>query len=448
MTATTRPHETLPATEAYRAYLAARCDEVQAFPIDGLDRLGVPVWNASAWDAVSAHGVGYGETPAEAERSAFGEAVETMAAARWPAVAAPVELELREALAQGGVHPAALSLVAGTALGERDRLLWVEARTWPLGERRLLPLEAVVTSPSEFAAAAPAGWTPLFPPITNGLGAGAGGREGLERAVAHGLRELLQRDLNWSQFKALDTGRAVAADAVAPDLVARLRAAGVEPVLKHSGTAFGVHAFHCAGVDRDPALPAVARTATGEGADEDPRVAARKALLEFCSSRARKQFFFGGPGALGVAPPAYRDRVAALAPKAATELGWDLVERFDALLGDPAALERVVARITQVRETVPLPPPGTLDLGDAEVVVVPLTAPDEEAQVARVTVPGLEAEVLSHHRIGPRALARLRERLPEAVRADGAVDVALLERLAADFLPLYREPDRHGYASP
>jgi ribosomal protein S12 methylthiotransferase accessory factor len=436
---------TLPATEAYRAYLAARTDVVQAFAIDGLDRVGVPVWNVSAWGAPSAHGVGYGETPEEAERGACGEAVETLAAARWPRTAAPVALTVADAVARGGVHPAELSLVTGTRVAPDDRLLWVEAFTWPDREPRLLPLEAVVTSPGEFALAAGDARAPLFPPITNGMGAGAG--DDLARAVDHGLRELIQRDLNWSQFKALDTGRAVDAEAVAPDLVARLRAAGVEPVLKHSGTAFGVHGFHCAAVDHDPALPAVARTATGEGADEDPRVAARKALLECCSSRSRKQFFFGGEAALRVAPEDYRRRAAGTVNGAERELGWSLTERFDALLGDPQALARVVGRITQVRETVPMPPASTLDLAGLEVLVVPLTAEGDEAQVARVTVPGLEAEVLSHHRLGPRGLARLRERLPDAVRADGSVDTGLLERLAEDFLPLYREPDRHGYAA-
>ncbi len=435
------------ATTAYRAYLEARCDEVQAFPIDGLDRLGIPVWNVSAWGEVPAHGVGYGETPEEAERSAFGEAVETMAAATAPALQDALFLPLREGLElDGAVHPERLSLVAGTELDEDRMLFWVDGFTWPEREQRFLPLEAVATSPKEFTLGTINGLEPLFPPITNGMGAGAGGE--LERAVAHGLRELLQRDLNWSQFKALDTGRAVDAAAVAPDLVERLRAAGVEPVLKYSGAAFGVHAFHCAGVDRDPSLPAVARTATGEGADEDPRVAARKALLEFCSSRSRKQFFFGGPDALRVAPEAYRSRVTGVRNTAERELGWSLPERFDALLGDPLALDRVVGTITQVRETVPLPEPSTLDLADHEVIVVPLTEPGDEAQVARVTVPGLEAEVLSHHRIGPRALERLRERLPEALGADGTVDTGLLERLAEDFLPLYREPDLHGYTSP
>ena len=88
---------------------------------------------------------------------------------------------------------------------------------------------------------------------------------------------------------------------------------------------------------------AVARTATGEGADEDPRVAARKALLEFCSSRSRKQLFFGGEDALRVAPDAYRERVT-VGARAMREGRWDLTERFDALLGSPDQLAgRVMA---------------------------------------------------------------------------------------------------------
>jgi hypothetical protein len=152
----------------------------------------------------------------------------------------------------------------------------------------------------------------------------------------------------------------------------------------------------------------------------------------------------------------------------AVESGWDLTERFEALLGDPEAVERLVERITHVREEVPLPPayapgasPGLLAAAGLEVLVCDLTAPGEAACVARVTVPGLEAEVLSHHRIGPRALAALRLRLPHVVwdgasppgpdwaRAAGAwVDRGELRRLAAGFLPLYREPDRHAYVAP
>lgn len=454
----------LPAADTYRAYLRAHADLVESFPLTALDRTGVPVVSASAWGEPSAHGVGYGETAPEAERSALGEAVETLAAARFAARCAPEELTVGEAVARGGVHPDALSPVAGTHVDEDTPLLWLPARSWPAGEPRLLPLEAVVTCGAEYAQAAP-GREPLFPPITNGLGAAPADEP--DRAVRHGLMELVQRDVNWSQFKALDTGRAVDARAVVPELARRLAAAGVDVRLKYAGHAFGAHVFFAAAADADPGLAPVARTSTGEGADPDPVAAARKAVLELCSSRCRKQFFFGGEGALRVATDAYRAR-AEVRTAAAEESGWDLTERFQALLGDAEAVARLVERITHVREEVPLPPaypagasPGLLAAAGLEILVCELTEPGDPARVARVTVPGLEAEVLSHHRIGPRALAALRLRLPHVVwdgparpgagwaRAAGAwVDREELRRVAAGFLPLYREPDRHAYVAP
>jgi hypothetical protein len=56
-----------------------------------------------------------------------------------------------------------------------------------------------------------------------------------------------------------------------------------------------------------------------------------------------------------VASEDYRAR-AQVRTADAVESGWDLTERFEALLGDPGAVERLVARITHVREEVPLPP--------------------------------------------------------------------------------------------
>jgi len=408
--------------------------------------------------------VGYGPTRAEAERSALGEAVETLAAARFAGSIEPEQLTVGEAVRRAGIHPDRLSPVAGTRVDEATELLWLRARTWPSGKPRLLPLEAVVTCAAEFARAAP-GRDPLFPPITNGLGAAPAAEP--ERAVRHGLMELLQRDVNWSQFKALDTGRAVDARVAAPDLVARLAPAGIDVRLKYAGHAFGTHVFFAAAADADPRLPPVARTSTGEGADPDPLAAARKAILELCSSRCRKQFFFGGEDALRVASEDYRAR-AQVRTDQAVESGWDLTERFEALLGDPRAVDALVERITHVRKRVPIPPahraeapPLLLAAAGLEVLVCDLSEPGDAAYVARVTVPGLEAEVLSHHRIGPRALAALRLRLPHAVwdgpdapgpgwaAAAGAwVDREELRRVAAGFLPLYREPDRHAYVAP
>jgi len=455
------------AIDAYRAFLERRSNELEVFPIDGLDRLGVPVWSASAWDdTVSAHGAGYGQTEMQAERGALGETVEGLAAALWASEARPRELLLKDARQLGATEPRALSPVAGTSVADDQPLLWIEALTWPEGRSRLLPLEAVVTSVAEFAIAARdfPHLAPVFPPITNGLGAGDG--EDLARAVGHGLNELLQRDLNWSQFKALDTGRSVDAAAIWPEGVRRLAERGVAIRLKYSGHAFGVHAFHCSGVDAQ--ATSLMRTATGEGADADPAVAALKAMLEFCSSRCRKRFSFGGQEALAVAPHVYVGRFRTPAGQGAQELGIDLAARFDSLLSDPDAVAEVSDRITRVVEMVPLPPAyapmrreAALAEAGHEILYVPMTEGGDEAQVAKVVVPGLEAEVLSHQRLGPRGIERLAARCPHAVhegpdspgpgwtRAFGVwVHTKWLAELASTFFPLYREPDRHAYEAP
>lgn len=438
---------------SYRDYLAST--DLQSFPLTRLDRVGVPVWSATCEPGEVLHGAGYGWEDHVAERSALGELAESLAALRWSRRTRPRRLALGDALRAGAVDPRTLSLPLGAELDDDRDVLWVEA-----DDGRLVPLEAVATNPGEFATAAGAhdDVPPLFVPITNGLGAGDAGR-----ARNHGLNELLQRHLNWSQFKALDSGRAVDADAVDPDLARRCRDAGLELVVKYSGHAFGVHAFHCAARDEDPRTPAIVRTATGEGADADPVVAARKAMLECCSSRVRKWFSFGGRTALAVAPVAYVERFADAEPKPFLEDGADLSERFAGLLADPAAVERVVRRITQVHETVPLPPafaPEDRDRLLDDVLVVTLTEPDDPVTVVKAIVPGLEAEVLSHHRVGAPAIEQLRARAPWAVfdgaadpgagwarSATGAwVDERWLDEVARDFLPLYREPGRHDFA--
>jgi YcaO-like protein with predicted kinase domain len=461
---------TTDAIGAYRAYLKPGAELVQIFAIDGLDRTGIAVCNATAWGEHSAQGIGYGDTPEQAMIGALGEATEGLAAARYATAATVRELTVTQAAREGGVHPARLSLVVGTELDDDARLLWVSARTWPGDEPRLLPLEAVTTNTSEFrrAAAAFGVHEPLFPPITNGLGAaGFGDRE---RAIRHGLHELLQRDLNWSQFKALDTGRFVDPRRVAPDLAQRAEVAGLQLRLKYAGSTLGVHSLHCSAVDGSTS--AIARTATGEGADPDPLTAGRKAILELCASRCRKHFFFGGEAALAIAPAEYRERARKIARSRDRELGWDLAARFDDLLRDPVALDAVIKRITHVSERVELPAAsaadvlaGALQNEGLEAIVADLTADEEPVHVVKVVVPGLEAEVLSHHRLSDRGVGRLAERCPNLVArgaaapgpgwqrvvtqdAEAWIDVAAMEHFTAPFLPLYREPDRHAYRVP
>ena len=434
--------------EPYLEFLNAHADFVQSFRIDSLDRTGVPVVSASAWGATTAHGVGYGETEVEAARSAYGECVESLAGLRYARRVQPVALDIEQAAARGAVLPDTLSPVAGTSTPDGE-LLWVEARTLG-GDKRLVPLEAAVTNAKEWSIAA-GERVPAFPPITNGQGAAFAGDR--LRAVRHGLCEVLQRDVNWSQFKALDTGRVVASKGIVE--------VALDVRLKYAGQAFGVHSFHASAAETDETLAPITRTSTGEGADPDPRVAARKAVLELCSSRCRKQFFFTAE-ALRVAPSSYRERMVP-SKTPLQEHGWNLTDRFDALLGDATALQRVTDKITHVSEVVAMPPPypttAPLERLGAEILVIDMTEPGDAAHVVKVVVPGLEAEVLSHHRIGPRALERLTLRLPQVVHqgdspgpgwrhAAGAwVDVDALRALAEPFLPLYREPDRHAYVS-
>ena len=72
------------------------------------------------------------------------------------------------------------------------------AKRFPSGEPVLVPYEFAACYRSQLD-----GIAPLTTPITNGLGAG----DSFERALVHGLLELLQRDGNCVSFRAMDQGR-------------------------------------------------------------------------------------------------------------------------------------------------------------------------------------------------------------------------------------------------
>ncbi len=67
------------AADAYRAAVPPGFERYE-FPLDALDRLGVPVFYAAAFtpDDVALTGVGYGDTELLARASALGEMVETV----------------------------------------------------------------------------------------------------------------------------------------------------------------------------------------------------------------------------------------------------------------------------------------------------------------------------------------------------------------------------------
>lgn len=487
--------------DALRAYGAAlRPGAVVAFDIDGLDRIGMPVHAIAVWPDDGSpfqNGVGYGLDRDAARVSAYGEAVEQVAAARTLAGMPRVRgsyAALRRECGDGGVlDPATACLEAGTTWTPQTPLTWVPARRPATGEEVLVPAELAAARPADL----PEGRDGLLLPITNGLGAGPTAAH----ALAHALLELVQRDGNSVTYRALDRGVAVDLDGVTDPgtrgLLDRLDAAGVDVVVKLAGTPLGMADLVVVGCDRDldavPFGPTV--TACGEAAHPDREVALRKALAEFVAARSRKRCNHGPlEDVAPLAPEGYLERVRAGArfdeEDRALRATLDWVGRSGA---DLAAL--IADPVLAVRETLPftdLPTSpvagadallatvtGSLAAEGLDVLVVDLSAavsPRDGAPVATVKaiVPGLEVETVSYGRIGARNVARLRDRgrvpghprplagtgtpppgaapvvLPAGdiarLGGPGWLDLDGMGRVSAPLYPLYREPGRHAAA--
>ena len=149
-----------------------------------------------------------------------------------------------------------------------------------------VPLDFVASEPGDLDGPG------LVLPVTNGLGAGLDA----ERAVAHGVGEILQRHTNGLRFRALDRRSPVVDPTGLPagvqGLVAELRRCGIEPVLKWAATDLGVCSTYVVGLDPEPGST-IMLSGCGEAAHPDLEVSLTKALLEYANSRARKAFFFG-----------------------------------------------------------------------------------------------------------------------------------------------------------
>ena len=482
------PHRPLPEHPAISAYRRALPEgEVLGYPLDPLDRLGLPVWSAELFAARGSmhHGVGYGPTDERAAIGAFGELSETLfagdAVRRLEPRRASYRDVLREVGPDGVVDPLSVCLLAGSEYAPEKTLRWVEARRWATGESVLVPLELVAASPMDVEPEG--GW--LVPPVTNGLGAGPT----LEHAFAHGLLELVQRDGNSATYRALDLGAGVRLDSVrdpaARGLLDRLDRAGIDVTVKLASTDFGIANLYVVGAERDPdeTPHPLALTACGEAADPDRRKALLKALMEFCAGRSRKPFDNGPISrTTAVAPDSYVGRAIRAATveyeehrglrEAVAWLGMGPREMRD-LLQDPVFSVRSWIDFSSLPE----PPTGELSASPADVVAgrlseggldplyVDLSPPGGEVRIVRAIVPGLEVETASYGRIGVRNLRRMLRRndglvgtyappdgaerilLPEEHREEFGpepwLDVGALNRQVGRLYPLYREPSRH-----
>ncbi|SCL21904.1 ribosomal protein S12 methylthiotransferase accessory factor [Micromonospora nigra] len=460
--------------------------EVGDFDISAVDRLGMPVVAADhlgdGWPRAAA--IGYGPTAEQARTGAYGELVEDLLLHRHLRTLAPRRASYRELLRavgpDGVVDPRSLVLTAGTVVDDDQPRSWLPTLRWRTGETVLVPAEFCASSDGDLPWQDPA--ERLITTITNGSGAG----DTVERAVAHGLLELLQRDGNTTAFRAMDPGVVIDLDDVRDPVtlatLARLRAAGIDVLPKLAATDFGMVDVHVVGVDREPGTPPLAVTACGEAAHPDRETALRKAVLEYVSSRARKVFSHSQLDVLRpVVPEAYWRRELARPPVRQEPQALRAMRAWTRLSG--TELRDLLAPVVLAERTrvpfsaLPTVAPGTLDepsallaellhrLAGFDVLVV--VAPGEGAVAVKVIVPGLEAETMSYGRIGARGVARLVERDSPLVgsgpppregtaavvldaagrdRLGGAawLDLAGVARTVGPLYPLYREPTRHA----
>ncbi len=415
---------------AFRATLPPEL-HVSSFRVDTLDRTGIPMVQANIFipgePCTSGHG--YGFTEDEAEVGAWGELCEELHVHTWlqrtPELTASHDELVHSHGARGVVDPLTLCLSAGAGYAASVPLSWVPARRHGSGETVLVPREWVAAYRYQMGGRSPR----LITPITNGLGAGFD----IAHAVSHGIMELLQRDGNVLNYRALDQGVVVDIDTdEAGDvtgLLAHLRALGIAVTVKLACTDFGISNLYVVGDDRGEPLVPIQVTACGEAAHPDRSRALRKALLEFCGSRARKAATHGPLPLLRDRLPAdYYDnemRVALLAEEGRA------VSAMAEWLGQPTATLRarlapnVFAEHSRVKlSSLPTTDPAAtansvdrlamlaerLAAQGLDILYVDCSPLDGAIAAVKVIVPGLESETMSYHRIGWRGVRRLRDR--------------------------------------
>ncbi|KUG06736.1 hypothetical protein ASU33_05225 [Solirubrum puertoriconensis] len=463
---------------------------VYEIPLSSLDYLGVPVWSLAQWlPGGMSTGTGYGPTDYQARLGAYGEITEETFVNLYLTQMPRRRASYRQLLAEGVrcLDPMRDRLPVGTSYTPDTELLWTQARSYPSQEVIWVPIETAATWPGDWHGQAAHDW--LYTPITNGMGAG----ESLERALSHGLLELLQRDGNAISYRALDQGVLIELDEVQdPEtraLLQRYDEAGLEIQVKLASADFGICSLYVVGYERDLGqVPhPLMLTGCGEAAHPDREVALAKALREFASSRVRKRFEHGDMAWLNDVAPEYLAQVRHDPPRlenqetraaeamrqwlalTPTELFARLQDtvfrvarrvRFSELptvpygsLGNPAELLRVVHE--------------RLATAGLEVYYVEFTDPSGPVRTLKAVVPELEVETMTYDRIGRRNLSKLLARrsplvglgtpppgalrVPLPASAEAALgepawfNPVLAREVVGELYALYREPERHVY---
>jgi ribosomal protein S12 methylthiotransferase accessory factor len=253
--------------------------------ITGLDRVGLPVWQAIRPNSRSlAVASGKGDTHAAAQCSALCESIETHFAERFHG---PVHLARYAELRHTGraADPARLPKPRHSTYAADEPIPWVEARDVRTAEPAWVPYELVHANAT--IPRAPGSGAFLF--SSNGLASGNSEAE----AVVHGLCEVIERDALalWKRRSGLAQRRSrvslqTITGTLNRSLLDQLDNANLEVILWDVTSDVRIAAFCVLLVDRtsDPGLTPYA-AAFGAGCHPVREVALTRALTEAAQSR-------------------------------------------------------------------------------------------------------------------------------------------------------------------
>lgn len=459
--------------------------ELQNFRIDPNDHLGIPVVDATfvpAGQHRRYNGVGYGADETRAQIGAFGELYEFMHLTEAFRAMPTEEASYREMQHRKGtdhvIDPLTLVLPAGSPYTPDTPLRWTEVRRLTDDAPAWVLSEFVANSNTDVAYD-----HQLTTAITNGNGAG----DTRERALLHGLLELLQRDGNCDSFRALDQGKVIGVDDIAPrtrEMMDTLDRRGLRVIPKLARETCGCISVYAVGQDHSNDPFPMSVTACGEGADPDFDRAMYKAVLECASSHSRKLFYHCSfERKAKTAPPGYVEENVALIHLENEEeralramVGWLSLSREELYqrLADTVFSQQEVVSATH------FPRFASDDVGERlrhvrqgieaegmDIYYFAALPADHPIQVTKVIVPGIEMELGSYHRLGARGVQRLLDRSDELIsqrsgpgkqrvrltaeqeaQLGGAfwLDTEKLDRKVDPLYPLYREATGHSAA--
>lgn len=382
--------------------------------ITGLDRVGIPVFNAivpRSADEVSVYN-GKGGTPSDAMTSAVMEAFERFCA--WQPLRADRIASYAE-LRDGPVpvlDPATHNMQPHPLYHHNQPMSWVRGFDLLNEEEILVPLSA-------------AGYfvrlheQPAYKIVTtNGIASG----NSLEEAICHALCEVIERD-DWSMAELVSHRLRTVVETRVPNAppgsvqwledlhpmvdvgtlppaaahYAQMFAdAGIQLVIRNITSATGIPSF--AALAREDLGPTVSSSHAGYGTHPDAEVAVIRALAEAAQSRAvdlqamREDLNLPGAKIDKWQQHTYRGQVADAAK-------WPFGEvrdpvRFGDVPGNPSDDIMTDLRLMLDRLRAQ---------GLSRVIAVDLSIPDLPVHVARVIVPGMETFALDQGKLGKRA---------------------------------------------